>query len=211
MTNDKIQMTKEMESTKSEILQKVAKSAKGDGPRGATVPTSGGFFGSEERVLALRAEAESWVGTRFQGHARVKGAGVDCVQLAAGIYVATGFLREFEVGWYPIDGGHHDEKSRVVEWIEKSGAFERVGIQQKVAKDAKMTEPPAAGDLIVMKLGRVEHHVGVALGGGLFVHVLYKATVCQESLGRFWKQVTAVYRPLAVRSAAALQLQHLRD
>jgi hypothetical protein len=80
------------------------------------------FFSEEKRRRALEWEASSWVGTPFHAHARLKGVGVDCVQLAAALYIATGFLTEFEVGWYPIDGGNHDEVSRVVEWIENRAA-----------------------------------------------------------------------------------------
>jgi hypothetical protein len=83
------------------------------------------FFANEKRRRALEWEASSWVGTPFHAHARLKGVGVDCVQLAAALYIATGFLTEFEVGWYPIDGGNHDAVSRVTAWIEQSGRFAR--------------------------------------------------------------------------------------
>lgn len=180
MTNDKAQMTKEIQSTKAEVDR--------------------GFYAENARRADLLVEANRWIGTRFHGHARVLGVGVDCVQLAGALYIATGFLREFEPGWYPIDGGHHDEQSRVIEWVEKSGCFARIG-----------KEAPMAGDLIVMKLGRVEHHVGVALGGGMMVHVMFKASVTVETLGRFLKNVTAVYRPLRAGGEGAAGLQHVRD
>lgn len=158
------------------------------------------FFSDEKRRRALEWEASSWVGTPFHAHAKLKGVGVDCVQLAGRIYIATGFLREdqFNIGWYPIDGGHHDENSRVVEWIEKSGLF------------ARATEP-RTGDLLCIKFARVAHHVGVMISERQFVHAYFKHMVVMSNLDDpiYRKRIEAVYRPIVTSDAAVLE--HVRD
>lgn len=158
------------------------------------------FFAVEKRRRALLAEAGSWVGTPFHAHARLKMVGVDCVQLAGAIYIATGFLTEpqFNIGWYPIDGGHHDEKSRVVEWIEKSGKFARVN-------------DPRIGDTLVMRMpgARVAHHVGVMVSESEFVHAYFKHFVVMSRMDGYRKRIEAMYRPIDYPPAETPQ--HVRD
>lgn len=154
------------------------------------------FFAREERQRPLVWEANSWIGTKFHAHARVKGVGVDCVQLAAAIYIAAGFMDDFRPEWYPMDGGHHDATSRVLEWVESSGKFARV-------------KEPRIGDLLCLRLARVEHHVGVMVNERQFVHALWNHHVTMAFVENFKDRITAVYRPMALEGTPALQ--HLRD
>jgi hypothetical protein len=50
---------------------------------------------------AVIAEARSWIGTPFHDRARVKGAGVDCLQLLIASYHAAGLLPDLRPD-YPV-------------------------------------------------------------------------------------------------------------
>jgi cell wall-associated NlpC family hydrolase len=167
----------------------------------SAIAQSRAFFADETRRRALIWEANSWVGTPFHGHAKLKGVGVDCVQLAGAIYIATGFLTEFNPGWYPIDGGNHDESSRVVEWIEQSGKFHRCSPHGAQAMP---------GDLICIQYARVAHHVGVVVAGEEFVHAMFNHHVMMSSLAdsTYAKRLNAIYRPSVEEREP---LQHFRD
>jgi cell wall-associated NlpC family hydrolase len=47
---------------------------------------------TNEQRQAIVTEAESWIGTPYVGWSRVKGGGVDCGQLLAAVYIATGHM-----------------------------------------------------------------------------------------------------------------------
>ena len=95
------------------------------------------------------AEALTWVGTPFAPHARTKGIGCDCVQLALGIFQAAGVVpatEEFPP--YRLDVSAHLDRSVVLDWLRSSGYF----------VPEQSVEP---GCLLAFTFGRVVHHVGV--------------------------------------------------
>jgi len=145
------------------------------------------FFESPVMQQRLVANVAHWFGTPFVAHARIAGAGVDCVQLAAALYIACGVIESFDPGHYTLQGGKHAGRSHVLDWIRDSNRFKRV-------------QDVVAGDLLCMQFRqRVVHHVGVAIGGGKFVHVLEKRSVEIANLQDFAyrRALKAIYRPLA--------------
>ncbi|HZV37012.1 MAG TPA: hypothetical protein VFB72_20720, partial [Verrucomicrobiae bacterium] len=50
------------------------------------------WFNTPERIAALQATAKAWDGTPFMPNACLRGHGVSCQKLAAGIYVDAGFF-----------------------------------------------------------------------------------------------------------------------
>lgn len=165
------------------------------------------FFYNEQRRLGLRLEAATWLGTPFFAHGKIKGAGVDCVQLAAQIYIATGFLDAFDPGPYTMDGGRHSPVSKVIAWIEVSEKFLKISegrvpqapeqIQQGLAERV----PPMVGDLLCFKIMRnkVEWHVGVYVGDGLFIQALLNRVVSIGDLANLQAiRLAAIYRPMEV-------------
>jgi cell wall-associated NlpC family hydrolase len=52
---------------------------------------------NKEQIVALLAEAKTWLKTPYHVHARVKGAGVDCAQLLIGVVIGAGLLSEVDV------------------------------------------------------------------------------------------------------------------
>lgn len=144
------------------------------------------YFAGRERQALLLAEAQEWYGTPFVPHARVKGSGVDCVQLAAGLYISTGLLPDFKPGRYEMDGGQHNSYSQVISWLEGNASFQR----------AEM--PLQVGDLLCFRMGRQVHHVGVVLTERTFVHVCQGYTVREAWIddSTWRKRLTAIFRPM---------------
>lgn len=145
------------------------------------------FFNTDDARELLRSEAQSWVGTPFVPHAMVKQAGVDCVHLAAGIYLACGAMTEFKPPRYAIDGGQHNSKSQVLAFLDDNLCFEKLADQK-----------PVAGDCVCLWLRGTIHHVGLMLDDQRFIHVLQNRRAEISSLAEpFWStRVKAVYRPV---------------
>lgn len=96
------------------------------------------------RVVAV---AESWLGTKFHHAARVKGAGVDCIQLIAAVYEEAALLPHVEVrADYPPDWFMHRTEEKILE---------RVG---RYFEPVLMCAP---GDLVLFRLGRAVSHAGI--------------------------------------------------
>lgn len=149
------------------------------------------FFQSRDRQAQLVKAALEWIGTPFHPHAALKGVGVDCVWLAAQLYIECGVLRRFDPPRYTMDGGQHSELSQVCEFLDGSPAFVRV------------LETPfdlQVGDLLCFRMGRVVHHVGVVLTERTFIHVRQHYSVDQSHLDdpTWRKRLAAVYRPVCV-------------
>lgn len=72
-----------------------------------------------ERARVVQ-EAMSWLKTPWHHHSRVKGAGVDCLQLLVAVYEAAGVC----LPWakkddpYPIDCFLHEKESRYLPFVE---------------------------------------------------------------------------------------------
>lgn len=146
------------------------------------------IFSTPQRIKTLDLEARSWVGTPFAAHAMVKGAGADCVHLVAGIFLKLGVIKTFEPPKYMLDEGGHAENSKALAWFESHPQFD-------LLDDAAKLQP---GDIIAMKIARVEHHIGLMLEHGDFVQALYRRRVLVSNLREslFAKNITAIYRPM---------------
>lgn len=155
------------------------------------------FFSTPERIEALNTEARSWVGTPFAPHAMVKGAGADCVHLVARIFLALGVIQKFEPPKYMLDEGAHGENSKAIDWLEGNPQFERIAQDPGKTVVGSRLQP---GDIIVMNIAKVEHHIGLMLEHGDFVQAMYRRKVIISNLREslFSKNITAIYRPVEV-------------
>src|SRR5579871_1266486 len=145
------------------------------------------------RQASLQREALRWVGTPFAAHSRVMGGGVDCVNLAAALYLECGFLKEFNPPAYAMDGGTHNGKSQLIDWLISSRRF----FLMAEKFDPNGGWKPDCGDLLCFRFGRSEHHAGVMLLDGKFIHALAGRCVQITSLQDpiFKRTLQAVYRP----------------
>lgn len=145
------------------------------------------------RLAALQEAAKQWIGTPFAAHSCVKGAGVDCVNLAAALYIETRLLERFDPPAYSLDGGQHNPLSQVTAWLENHSRFISVW-----HRHGPTDYSPMAGDALCFLNARSEHHVGVMLSGGYFVHAVNRRKVTFAKLADpIYKQsLSAVFRPV---------------
>jgi cell wall-associated NlpC family hydrolase len=151
------------------------------------------FFDTVERKRVFRDHCLAWLGTPFVPHARVLGAGVDCVQLCGAVYIWCGVVRSFDPPQgYPMDGGHHADHSTILDYLAGQKAFARLPDGAEVA----------CGDLLCFRIGRQVHHCGLALDDSRFVHALRRLGVIESLVEdpQWANRLTDVWRPLAPTS-----------
>lgn len=155
------------------------------------------FFSTPESVKALDLEARGWEGTPFAPHAIVKHGGVDCVGLVAGIYLALGVIKKFEPGKYTLDEGQHGEESKVLKWFAGQPEFVRAILPLADGHLAPLAPWVQPGDVICMKFANVEHHVGLMLDKGDFIHAVpsRRAQVSNLRESYYSDRITALFRP----------------
>ena len=167
------------------------------------IPT---WFDTAERIAALRALALELEGTPFFANSEAPGrtGGMDCVRLLHYIDRTLGVLpTPVAIPFQVMDGGHHAEKSRLIEAFETWPALtERY---RRLEVPASVDEWPARllpGDKLCFRAGRVPHHGGVYLGAGEFFHTLRPVGAHRLRLHvalRGWRilgELAAAYRPL---------------
>ncbi len=150
------------------------------------------YFSTPERIAALRAEVGRWIGTPFAAHANICGAGVDCVQFAAAVFLKLGIIKSFEPGRYTLDGGLHSKTSALVTWFETSVDFMAIDPATAVAGDilcfasTKYARPAIA------------HHAAISLGNRGFAHAMPRYGVQYRSLSDpVWTRLlTCAFRPV---------------
>ncbi len=155
------------------------------------------FFNTTGRVKQLQLTAEDWLGTPFIARASIKHAGADCVGLVAGIYVEVGVLKKFEPTKYSMDEGQHLANSKVLGWFNGRPEFRQL-------EDHNEAKP---GDTLCFHLGRVEHHTGLMLEGGKFIHALPKrfAMISDMRESYYSGRITAVFRPVNLQLSTSNQ------
>jgi cell wall-associated NlpC family hydrolase len=164
------------------------------------------------RCTVLLAAAERWLGTPFHRYASLRGVGVDCVHLVAELYGAAGAIPQpYTLPRYSMDGGHHNESSILLDYVDSTGRFAPIAIDAALPSRGCVgcgetgTQPnlPAlmVGDLIGFKIGRVVHHAGIYLGGpeALFVHAVQQYGCVTNTLrdSTWLTRVAAIRRPMA--------------
>lgn len=152
------------------------------------------FFQSMASKGELICAASEWHGTPFKAHGKVRGVGVDCVQLAAQIYQRVGFIETCAFPPYVMDGGQHNNSSLLVEWVESTNRFICVWTDRT---DLAGSPVSACGDLLCFRIGRVAWHVGIAVNPVKFVHVFQGSAVAEAQINdSTWrKRLTRIYRP----------------
>lgn len=131
------------------------------------------------RVAALRAECESWRGTPFRQHSRVKGpgGGVDCVNFVAACFAAIGAIPDaIAVPAYAPNHAEHRDDSLLRAWFDRPEVRARVRLLDEA-------EPPLDGDLVFPRVGRCEHHLAIRIGAELY-HISRSAGWCRLTIAQ---------------------------
>lgn len=112
----------------------------------------------EEARAAIVAEACRWLGTPWHHKARLRGAGVDCIQFLVGVYHACGLCPDIDTGDYPRDWMLHRSEERML-----------AGIRQ-YADEIEFPRRPQVGDIIVYRFGHCFSHAGIVSGEREIIH-----------------------------------------
>jgi len=117
---------------------------------------------------ALKASAQSWVGTPFAPNGNTKGMGVSCQRLVVEIYREAG-LGKFSVPDVSMSHAKFAKTSIIEEWFAGNNSFERVTDLQ-------------VGDILGFRINKVIHHIGIFLGDGQFIHALFQVGAVVSNL-----------------------------
>lgn len=115
---------------------------------------------AEQREAVIVA-AESWLGTPYHTHGRVKGVGVDCATLIIESFAEANVIENIFPAYAP-DWHLHRSEELYIQWVE------RYATQINVMK---------RGDLIMWRWGRTFSHCAIYLGNDEIIHS-YKKLGC---------------------------------
>jgi NlpC/P60 family putative phage cell wall peptidase len=125
---------------------------------------------TDPRRAAVVAEAESWIGTPFHHHARIKGAGVDCLHLLAEVYERAGLIAHVAPEHYPADWHLHRDAERFLDGLTRYAR--------------EIEGPPDPGDVALFRFGRVFSHGAIVVAWPRLIHANFAArAVCWGDAG----------------------------
>jgi cell wall-associated NlpC family hydrolase len=108
-------------------------------------------------------EALTWIDTPYHYQARVKGVGVDCCNLIAGVGEELGLLKDVVIKPYNIQWHLHSKSEDMLYQLESFGCYEL-----RVELDRPETWP--IGSIITFKFGRANSHLGILVQDNRLVH-----------------------------------------
>lgn len=117
-----------------------------------------------EQRAAVVAAAQGWLRTPFHHAARVKGVGVDCLQLLIAVYSEVGLIPEVDPGHYPWDWHMHKSEERYL---------------AGVAQFAVQTSDPQPGDIALFTFGKCVSHAAIVIDWPRVVHAYFRQGVVE--------------------------------
>ena len=157
------------------------------------------YFSTPERVDALVAAARAWEGTPFAPGGSARGTAASCIGLAAGVLAQAGWVLGEELPRVSAGWGRHHTLERMRPWLRaRPGRFAVVTETEDAAAAAGALPMIQPGDLIVVNLDLIPHHVAVALPGWRALQTVprlgaHVVTYTDPALARLLR---GVYRPL---------------
>lgn len=125
-------------------------------------------------------ETMSWIGTKYHHQARVKGIGVDCAQLVAGVAEKV-FEKAINTPTYSVEWHLHNREELMCDIIESFGC--------------RRISDATPGSILTFKFGRVNSHMGIMVNDHQFVHARIDVgrVVLNELSGDWIKRLGRVY------------------
>ncbi len=109
----------------------------------------------DQQPAAVVAEAMTWLRTPYPHNARVKGAGVDCIQILIAVYSAVGLIDDVVTGDYVPDWMlHRDEECYLA----------------GITRYTHLIEIPKPGDIAMFKFGRTASHGAIVMEWPMIIH-----------------------------------------
>lgn len=139
------------------------------------------YYSTPERIARLDSQVRVWLGTPFRAGSAVPGpqGGVDCVGLTAAIHTGAGACMPQQIMRRPLDWHLHHEFSVIVDFFR----------QPEISRRLRRVESYVGyqhGDLMTVRVGLCEHHLGTFLDDALGKHLLHVpigGTVQRWSIG----------------------------
>lgn len=104
------------------------------------------------------ASALAWRNTPFHHGGRVKGVGVDCLQLLIAVFSDVGLVADVDPGPYPWDWHMHKSEERYL---------------MGIAQHAVQTSDPQPGDIALFKFGKCVSHAAIVIDWPRVVHAYF--------------------------------------
>lgn len=124
---------------------------------------------------AVVDEALTWLETPYHNHGRVKGVGVDCLQILLGVYVDALKMRPpIDIDNYAPQWHLHRSEELYLQGLESAGALP--------------VQSPALGDIALFKFGRTFSHAAIVVEEGadpLMLHAYIGAGVIRTRGSEF--------------------------
>lgn len=131
---------------------------------------------------AIIAEALSWEGTPYHAHACVKGVGVDCAMLLAGVAKGVGLLDPlWQAPPYSAEWHCHQREEALLTVLRDLRCQEL---------DSLETAQP--GDIVAFRVSTRRtrlpvSHVGILLPGQVMIHARYAYCVQRHRIATYWR------------------------
>lgn len=134
----------------------------------------------------IKAEAMTWIGTPWHHAARVKGAGVDCVNFLIAVYSRIGLMPNIKLAHYPHDWHMHRDEPKFLNGL---------------AEHCDKVDDVMTGDIVMFKYGRHAAHGAIYIGDNKIVHAWQQEyCVCITNLATspITERIHGYYRPKAM-------------
>lgn len=138
---------------------------------------------TEQQRAAVVVEAMTWVRTPYHHSARVKGAGVDCVQILIAVYSAVGLIGEVSTGEYVSDWMLHRDEEKYL---------------NNLLQYAHPVDTPKPGDIAMFKYGRTISHGSIIIEWPMIIHAFrneHMVTISDASKGDLEHRLHGFYSP----------------
>lgn len=127
------------------------------------------------------AAARSWIGTPYRHHAKVKGAGADCIQLVLAAHEEAGLVSGIDTGIYSTDWFLHRDEEKYLAGVEASlrpvDGLE-LSIDERSSLNPAWRAPRSS--VFVVRVGRTFSHGGIVTDWPFVIHASQPSGVVEE-------------------------------
>lgn len=118
--------------------------------------------------LAVRAEARTWLGTRYRNRMAVRGEGIDCAHLPLHSFIGAGLPCDYEVERYSSDWHLHRDEERYLSVVARYMWVE--GADQRTLSERWGEFKPNTSDLLMWKVGLTFSHSALVTEWPYVIH-----------------------------------------
>jgi|GEM_PF-1075179 hypothetical protein len=154
------------------------------------------FFRTPERLAALEAAAQAWVGTPFAHNGCVRGplGGACCHGLAWGVLADAGWAFGEAMPLGKASHARHHREEIILPWLRaRCGSG---GLLAEISPvEVAQLQP---GDITTHRFGLCTHHVALVVPGGFLLETWSRRSAGLRTLAdaTATKRMTAIFRPL---------------